>query len=137
MVGFATPFRNHTLRDDYYCGCRCDGPAHKDPLRFALNRGSEALEFVNKPLVQDYVELKFSCTLPYWTSRRISYPTVNKGFLKYCCQDTNRQDSGTVISDESSGSAEWDDLLLRYVVSRHLVHVLASAGKQDKTRTDL
>lgn len=50
--------------------CSYDGPKYEDPLRYALDRGSEALKFINSPLVLDYVHVKFSCRyirdLPIW-----------------------------------------------------------------------
>ncbi|CAM9267068.1 unnamed protein product [Ectocarpus sp. 4 AP-2014] len=64
------------------------GPDYLDPLRRALDRGSEALDFLNSPLVKDYVNIKFACTLPSWTSRNPFQPTVNEGFFKYDDFDT-------------------------------------------------
>eukprot|EP00903_Cladosiphon_okamuranus_P014655 g13588.t2 len=59
------------------------GPTYQDPLQSALDRGSEALDFINSPLVLDYVHVKFTCTLPPWSSRNPFQPTVNEGFFKY------------------------------------------------------
>ncbi|CAM9923666.1 unnamed protein product, partial [Scytosiphon promiscuus] len=55
---------------------RYDGPAYKDPLQNALDRGSEALDFVNSPLLLDYAHVKFVDTLPPWTSRNPCQPTL-------------------------------------------------------------
>lgn len=41
--------------------CSYNGPSYLDPLSYALDRGSEALKFINSPLVLDYVHVKFSC----------------------------------------------------------------------------
>lgn len=62
---------------------RYNGPKFVDPLRHALQRGSEALKFINMPLVLDYVDIKFSCTLPHWASMRPYQSTINHGFYKY------------------------------------------------------
>eukprot|EP00903_Cladosiphon_okamuranus_P014653 g13587.t1 len=62
---------------------RHDGPEVVDPLRRALDRGSQGLDFLNSPLVLDYVHVKFTGTLPKWTSRNPFQPTVNEGFYKY------------------------------------------------------
>lgn len=43
------------------CMCSYNGPSYLDPLSYALDRGSEALRFINSPLVLDYVHVKFSC----------------------------------------------------------------------------
>lgn len=68
--------------------CRYEGPAYKDPLQSALDRGSKALDFLNSPLVLDYVHVKFTGTLPPWSSRNPFQPTVNEGFFKYDDFDT-------------------------------------------------
>jgi len=54
-----------------------------DPLKHALQRGSEELKVINMPLVLDYVDIKFSCTLPHWASRSPFQSTINHGFYKY------------------------------------------------------
>ncbi|CAM9206588.1 unnamed protein product [Ectocarpus fasciculatus] len=59
------------------------GPVYKDPLQSALDRGSDALEFLFSPLVLDYVHVKFAGTLPPWSSRNPFQPTINEGFYKY------------------------------------------------------
>lgn len=62
---------------------RYRGPAYKDPLQSALDRGSDALEFLFSPLVLDYVHVKFAGTLPPWSSRNPFQPTINEGFYMY------------------------------------------------------
>lgn len=62
---------------------RYDGPTYIDPLQRALDRGSKALDFLNTPLVLDYVHNKFSCTLPHWASSSSFQPTINAGFHMY------------------------------------------------------
>ncbi|CAN0375918.1 unnamed protein product, partial [Ectocarpus sp. 13 AM-2016] len=59
------------------------GPDYMDPLQRALDRGSKALDFVNSPLVLDYVHAKFSCTLPNWALSSAIPKTINAGFYKY------------------------------------------------------
>ncbi|CAM9252147.1 unnamed protein product, partial [Ectocarpus sp. 8 AP-2014] len=59
------------------------GPVYKDPLQSALDRGSDALEFLFSPLVLDYVHVKFAGTLPHWSSRNPFQPTINEGLYKY------------------------------------------------------
>ncbi|CAM9276411.1 unnamed protein product, partial [Scytosiphon promiscuus] len=44
------------------------GAEYTDPLQRALDRGSQALDFINAPLVLDYMLLKFSATTPPWTA---------------------------------------------------------------------
>lgn len=56
---------------------RYKGPAYEDPLQRALDRGSKGLDLLNSPLVLDHV--KFTGTLPSWTSRNPFQPTVNEG----------------------------------------------------------
>ena len=60
---------------------RYKGPVFTDPLRRALDRGSEGLDLINSPLVLDYVHVKFTGTLPSWTSRNPFQPTINEGIL--------------------------------------------------------
>eukprot|EP00903_Cladosiphon_okamuranus_P014652 g13586.t1 len=59
------------------------GQIFNDPLRRALDRGSKGLDLINSPLVLDYVHVKFTGTLPSWTSRNPFQPTINEGFYKY------------------------------------------------------
>ncbi|CAB1107646.1 unnamed protein product [Ectocarpus sp. CCAP 1310/34] len=58
-------------------------PDYIDPLRRVLDRGSKGLDMVNSPLVRDYVHVKFTGTLPHWTSRNPFQPIVNEGLYKY------------------------------------------------------
>ncbi|CAN0140980.1 unnamed protein product, partial [Scytosiphon promiscuus] len=62
---------------------RYNGSETVDPLRQALDRGSRGLDLLNSPLALDYMSIKFSCTLPPWTSRDPFQPTVNEGFYTY------------------------------------------------------
>ncbi|CBN74319.1 Transient Receptor Potential Channel. Partial sequence [Ectocarpus siliculosus] len=82
------------------------GPDYLDPLRRALDRGSEALDFLNTPLVKDYVHIKFACTLPSWTSRNPFQPTVNEGFFKYDDFDTYPLSEVFSAPDENLGSKD-------------------------------
>lgn len=59
------------------------GPAIVDPLRRAVDRGSEALEFLSKPLILDFLHVKFMCTLPHFAAKRVVHSTINEGFYKY------------------------------------------------------
>ncbi|CAM9995089.1 unnamed protein product, partial [Ectocarpus sp. 12 AP-2014] len=54
-----------------------------DPLQQALTRGSDAHEFVNAPLVLDYLELKWKCTTPNLDRRNPLDYTINEGFSTY------------------------------------------------------
>lgn len=75
--------------------------AYVDPLQSALDRGSEALNFINSPLVLDYIHVKFSCTLPGWTSGNPFNYIINEGFYLY---DTSASiDQGAC---NSAGDAE-------------------------------
>lgn len=99
---------------------RYNGPEYMDPLQRALDRGSKALDFINSPLVMDYVHVKFSCSLPNWTSGSLTPRTINPGFYKY--RGFDEYNFRAVVSsslpgdDQKSGASvaeEWDDLLLR------------------------
>ncbi|CAM9478531.1 unnamed protein product [Ectocarpus fasciculatus] len=108
-------------------GKRYSGPDYMDPLQRALDRGSKALDFVNSPLVLDYVHAKFSCTLPNWASSSAIPKTINAGFYKYTAFD--EYEFSDILSatpephdegQEGSGSEEdgperWDDFLLRFL----------------------
>lgn len=59
-----------------------------DPLRRALDRGAKGLDLLNSPLVQDYVHVKFTGTLPSWLSRNPFQPTVNEGESVSVCTHT-------------------------------------------------
>ncbi|CAM9397930.1 unnamed protein product [Ectocarpus fasciculatus] len=82
------------------------GPDYLDPLRRALDRGSEALDLVNSSLVKDYVHIKFTGTLPSWTSRNPFQPTVNEGFFKYDDFDTYKLSEIFSTPDENLGSKD-------------------------------
>lgn len=95
-----------------------------DPLQRALDRGSKALDFIDSPLVMDYVHVKFSCSLPNWTSSSPIPRTINPGFYKY--RDFDEYDFCDVLSSiqkrealstdpksESPKAEQWDDFLLR------------------------
>lgn len=73
-------FNHSTTRK---CLLSYTGPKYEDPLKSALDRGSGALDFLSSPLVLDYVHVKFTGTLPAWTSRDPFQPNVNEGFYKY------------------------------------------------------
>ncbi|CAM9206508.1 unnamed protein product [Ectocarpus fasciculatus] len=73
----------HVLLEDVAIENQCKKPDYIDPLRRALDRGSKGLDMVNSPLVRDYVHVKFTGTLPHWTSRNPFQPTVNEGLYKY------------------------------------------------------
>lgn len=85
-------------KPDIYCTIvRLGGVNPLEPLRRAIDRGSEGLELLNSPLVLDYVSVKFSCTLPSWTSRNPVQPTVNEGepLTKFCASYTRAKIRGT------------------------------------------
>lgn len=73
------------------CGNACfprrswEAPEDKDPLQQAMERGSGALDFLNTPLVLDYVLLKFSTSLPNWMSRNPFryYKYISEDFYMY------------------------------------------------------
>eukprot|EP00752_Nemacystus_decipiens_P006636 g5966.t1 len=98
-------------------GARYYGPNYMDPLQRALDRGSKALDFINSPLVMDYLHVKFSCTLPNWTSSSRIPRTINPGFYKYHGFDT--YDFSQVVSPGQAREAQkaegWDDFLLRFL----------------------
>ncbi|CAM9621106.1 unnamed protein product [Ectocarpus sp. 13 AM-2016] len=113
-------------------GKRYSGPDYMDPLQRALDRGSKSLDFVNSPLVLDYVHAKFSCTLPNWALSSAIPKTINAGFYKYTGFD--EYEFSDVLSarpephdadqhtDQGSGSEEnepeperRDDFLLRFL----------------------
>lgn len=54
-----------------------------DPIQQAVDMGSRALDFVNAPLVLDYVHLRFSCTVPGWLSSHPFRHDINAGFSEY------------------------------------------------------
>ncbi|CAM9389279.1 unnamed protein product, partial [Ectocarpus sp. 8 AP-2014] len=54
-----------------------------DPLQQALTRGSDAHDFINAPLVLDYLELKWKCTTPNLDRRNSLDYTINEGFSTY------------------------------------------------------
>lgn len=55
-----------------------------NPLFQAVLGGGEGLDFLNSPLVLDYLRIKFSGTLPPWTTRNPFQPDVNEGVLLDC-----------------------------------------------------
>eukprot|EP00752_Nemacystus_decipiens_P009021 g8052.t1 len=95
-------------------GDNYNGPSYLDPLSYALDRGSEALKFINSPLVLDYVHVKFSCSLPHWSSANPFKLTINQGFYKYRHFDSGKYENGehgtNCIEDDS-----WDAFLLRFL----------------------
>lgn len=62
---------------------RYKGQIFHDPLRRALDRGSKGLDLINSPLVLDYVHVRFTGTLPPWTSRNPFQPTINEGETRF------------------------------------------------------
>lgn len=54
-----------------------------DPIQQAVDMGSRALDFVNAPLVLDYIRLRFSCTVPGWLSPYPFRHDINAGFSEY------------------------------------------------------
>ncbi|CAM9548053.1 unnamed protein product, partial [Ectocarpus fasciculatus] len=104
-------------------GKRYNGPDYMDPLQRALDRGSKALDFVDSPLVLDYIHVKFSCTLPNWASSSSIPKTINAGFYTYTAFD--QYEFSDVLSvrpepPEGGGSKprnpeNWDDRLLRFL----------------------
>lgn len=106
---------------------RYGGPNYVDPLQRALDRGSKALDFINSPLVMDYVHVKFSCTLPNWTSSNPLPRTINPGFYRYhgfdeykfrdvlSPPDADQPTTGADVPDE-----KWDDRLLRFGSLYHM-----------------
>lgn len=54
-----------------------------DPLQISLDRGSDALPFVNSSLVRDYMHLKFSKSIPSWASRSPFHHNIHEKFFKY------------------------------------------------------
>lgn len=85
LLGGAAAFLNPmcALLNCTVCACSYHGPKFMDPLQRALDRGSKALDFLNTPLVLDYVHIKFSCSLPHWASSNPFQPTINEGFYMY------------------------------------------------------
>lgn len=64
------------------CICACyreEEVESIDPLQVALDRGSQGLQFINAPLVLDYVHMKFWNTLPDWASRNPLHNTISEG----------------------------------------------------------
>lgn len=45
--------------------------------------GSAAHAFINAPLVLDYMELKWTCTVPSWSLRNPLDYTINEGFYTF------------------------------------------------------
>ena len=84
-------------------------PPPRPPPASALLRlfasGSKAHEFVNAPLVLDYMQLKWSCTIPNWTRRYPLDYNVNEGFYTYGNTDKDGKHVPT-----------WADSLLRLPV---------------------
>lgn len=62
---------------------RYAGPSFVDPLPQALDRGPKALDLLSSPLVLDYLRVKFTGTLPPWTSQNPFQPDVNEGSLGF------------------------------------------------------
>ncbi|CAN0376362.1 unnamed protein product, partial [Ascophyllum nodosum] len=108
LVGKATGRRNY------------DGPNYVDPLQRAIDRDSEALQFVNKPLVLDYLHVKFNCGLPHWFSSKPDLASINEGF--YTFYDFDRYELSTLSEkrpnapeDKSVSPEAWDTFLLRFL----------------------
>ncbi|CAM9237184.1 unnamed protein product [Ectocarpus sp. 12 AP-2014] len=97
------------------------GPDYLDPLRRALDRGSEGLDLLDSPLVKDYVHIKFTCTLPSWTSRNPFQPTVNEGFFKY--DDFDKYKLSEILStpDENVGSDDKESPALKEALKEHFL----------------
>lgn len=81
--------------------------SESDPLQCALDRGSAALSFINAPLVLDFMHMKFTSSLPSWTSRRPFHFNIPKEFFMYDMK--KREITGELFS--------WDKLL-RYTINR-------------------
>lgn len=65
-----------------------------DPLQQAIDRGTDALYFVNSRLVMDYIRAKFWRTLPALTSRNAVHSGVSKNFYEYLrSRDGTKQDA--------------------------------------------
>lgn len=69
---------------------------------FFFATGSKAVEFLTTPLVLDYMQLKWSCTIPSWTRRFALDYNINEGFYTY---DNTKKDTKNM--------ATWADSLLR------------------------
>lgn len=54
-----------------------------DPLQCALDRGSDALGFINSELVLDYMHAKFSKSVPSWNSRAPFHYNIHEEFFEY------------------------------------------------------
>eukprot|EP00903_Cladosiphon_okamuranus_P019883 g18275.t1 len=100
--------------DETGLGDGYNGPSYLNPLSYALDRGSEALKFINSPLVLDYVHVKFSCSLPHWASASPFKATINQGFYRYRNFDRAKPERGDskscCVKDNS-----WDAFLLRFL----------------------
>ena len=64
--------------------------------------GPKAYVFVNTPLVLNYMQLKWSCTIPRWTRRYPLDYNINEGFSTYVATIHGKQLKQT-----------WTDGLLR------------------------
>ncbi|CAM9260310.1 unnamed protein product, partial [Hapterophycus canaliculatus] len=65
-----------------------------DPLHRALDRGSGALDFVNCPLLLDYMSEKFSRSVPPWTSGTPFSHNVSEHFYTHTIRDYSEQHEG-------------------------------------------
>lgn len=87
-----------------------------DPLQSALDRGSNALNFTNSPLVLDYMHMKFSRSIPSWRARVPFHHNIHEEYYKY--DDIFYGDNeGSVRRRERPGYIKWDGMsnrLLRY-----------------------
>lgn len=77
-----------------------------DPLQHALDRGSEGLDFLNTPLVLDYVDIKFAGTLPKWNTREPLRFVRNKDTYLYGAPPTNTAEDACGGARESTGDTK-------------------------------
>lgn len=81
-----------------------------DPLQCAMDRGSKGLPFINSPLVMDYLDLKFSKSIPSWKSRNPFNHNIHGKFFAYGKGNWNDQEQQT-----KKGPHLVSNALLRYM----------------------
>lgn len=60
---------------------------HRPPHNPKVATGPRSYEFSNAPLVLDYMELKWSCTVPKWPHKYPLNYRINEGFYTYGNED--------------------------------------------------
>ena len=96
----------------------------------AVRSGPRALDFFSEPLVLDYLNTKFSRTLPDWDTQKPFKRNINQAFYRY------RQQARKPLTDTSQQDPGRFQLLLLWVTSRVVVSLLVLSSNVAKCTRD-